>query len=49
MKFPDPFNEPYEYWLMVVNATNISYDEKIEVLKAVGMTIDKAPKKEAVA
>lgn len=41
--FPDPFEQPYEYWLMVVNAINISKSEKIRVLNSVGLDYYEAP------
>ncbi len=44
MLFPDPFDNPYEYWLMVVNCPKTPIWKKRQQLKSVGLDYDVKPK-----
>lgn len=42
--FPDPFDEPHRYWLLIKNCPVTPEHEKRQVLRAVGLDFDKEPK-----
>lgn len=41
--WPDPFNEPHRYWLMIVNCPVTKEREKRQQLRAVGLNFDVEP------
>lgn len=46
--FPDPFEQPYEYWLMIKNSVRLSEDDKKRYLEAVYLDYDNPPAKSEV-